>query len=237
MRGPKPGPEGGVRVPPALPAALRKHQRFLITELRKVSTETHTLHRLWYKNQAQLRHMTWWRRVRPVRQLGCRIATGPLRGSVPRAGSMGSSRGDATESAYVALDDDVQVLGTELLLALAQAYTSLWGEEASTWESLPRFSTPPTHAVKKGPFVRALRRARALKEAVEELERRCRACFVAIEEHLNTPPAPMHAAISMTLMSICAHLAAVAHAMLQGDGNESLARLCSLLASPNKVER
>lgn len=124
-------PARSASVPPALPAALRKHQRRLVAELREIATETHVLHRFWYKNHAQLRHMVWWRRVRCVRQLGCRIATGPLRGTVPRAGSTASHTDGA---ACAPLDSDTPILGTALLTSLAQAYASLWGEEAASWE-------------------------------------------------------------------------------------------------------
>ncbi|WFC93815.1 hypothetical protein MBRA1_000438 [Malassezia brasiliensis] len=99
----------------ALPGLLRKHQRALVAELREIATETHTLHRLWYKHHAQLRHMVWWRRVR-----------------VRAAQSMPS------ETACVPLPADTQVLGTELLWCLAQAYTSLWGQNASGWERCAR---------------------------------------------------------------------------------------------------
>lgn len=118
----------------ALPGLLRKHQRALIAELREIATETHTLHRLWYKHHAQLRHMVWWRRVRCVRQLGCRIATGPLAHTVPAAGSLRAAPSMPSETACVPLRADAHVLGTELLWRLAQAYTSLWGQDASAWE-------------------------------------------------------------------------------------------------------
>lgn len=128
--------EGGsiAGAPAALPATMRKYQRFLVEELSSIATETHMLHRLWYKNQAQLHAMTWWRRLHAVRTLGCRIATGPLQGTVPHAGSMADSRADATGRICVPLAVDTSVLGTQLLLALAQAYTSLWGEEAEGWD-------------------------------------------------------------------------------------------------------
>ena len=231
----------------ALPGLLRKHQRALIAELREIATETHTLHRIWYKHHAQLRHMVWWRRVRCVRQLGCRIATGPLARSVPTAGSMRAAPSMPSETACVPLAADAHVLGTELLWRLAQAYTSLWDQDASGWEryvraslcSLPRFPTPPSQKPRKSVYVRALRAAQALRSAVKELERRSQACFVYvcptlthryIQAHLTTPPAPMHAALCMALVSVCAHLAAVCERMVLGPG-ESLDRLCRILAT------
>ncbi|WFD45885.1 hypothetical protein GLX27_000510 [Malassezia furfur] len=109
-----------------------------------------------------------------------------------------------SETACVPLAADAHVLGTELLWRLAQAYTSLWDQDASGWESLPRFPTPPSQKPRKSVYVRALRAAQALRSAVKELERRSQACFVYIQAHLTTPPAPMHAALCMALVSVFA---------------------------------
>ncbi|WFC98373.1 hypothetical protein MYAM1_001100 [Malassezia yamatoensis] len=135
---PKSAPKARSVIPPKLPGILRKNHKALFAGLREIATETHTLHRLWYKNHLQFRHMVWWRKLHGVRQMGMYIATGPLHDTVPSAGNLSeSTRAHATESGEVILDEDAHILGAQFLSSLALAYTTLWGQSTEDWARVP----------------------------------------------------------------------------------------------------
>ena len=124
------------RLPGALPGQLRRTHRHLLHVLRLLATETHALHRIWYKGSAQFRHMLWWKPVHRVRVLGAKIATGPLEQSVPLARSSGASSGTATQHPVVPLErGGASAHGAVVLWQLAEVYASLWGEQAEACET------------------------------------------------------------------------------------------------------
>ncbi|WFD31431.1 hypothetical protein MSPP1_002466 [Malassezia sp. CBS 17886] len=168
--------------PASLPAQIRRHQRFLLAELRSLAAETHLIHRIWYKGRTQFRSMRWWRPLHRVRKLCTAIATGTLAQTVPLARTLEAPHRGAGSAASVARSDDgaTPVYGVAYLDALAFAYASLWHDTATTWEHLPRFGTPATGAGDERCIAHALAAAEELRTLFAELARACLHCYACV---------------------------------------------------------
>lgn len=198
----------------ALPATLRRSHRTLLAGLRTLAYELHVLHRLWYKGRAQFRHMVWWRPLQRVRRIGSAAVTGPLAGSVPlaRAAAPPPQPSDALVET-----DGARVVGVDVLWAIADVHASLWGAEAQSCAHLEKRGTP-TCAPDPVLVDAARELAHELAELLGALHAACRACLAAIEAHLRTPPAPMHAATCVALIAVIARIAACADEVRGADG-------------------
>ncbi|PKI84874.1 hypothetical protein MVES1_001367 [Malassezia vespertilionis] len=197
----------------SLPVVLRKHQKFMVCALRDLAAELHLLHRIWYKTHTQLRHMVWWRPLHRIRVLGKRLVTGPLHGAVPRSGVQLPS--EAPTSAVQTLPFAAHVHAPRYLYKIALAYTAMWDAQPTTWESLPRYATPPTQAPRAAAFAAAWEEGQCVAQLAEALGRASMQCCARLDAHLHTPPAPMHAPTAMAVYACVAKIAAVCRSMCE----------------------
>ncbi|SHO78438.1 Uncharacterized protein MSYG_2783 [Malassezia sympodialis ATCC 42132] len=195
---------------PSTLVVLRKSHRFLLAKLRELAAEVQVLHRLWYKGAAQFRHMVWWRPVRRVKVLASRITTGSLAQSVPRV------RGDAPPTPR-RTDAPDEVVGVRVLRSVADAYVSHWDDAHASWSSLPKYEAPPRAALPATQRDAVQAVARDLASALMDVEEQCTLCYAHLQGHLQTPPAPMHAPVSLAVMAVCARMARLAREMRLGE--------------------
>ena len=91
--------------------------------------------------------------------------------------------------------------------------------------SLPKYEAPPRAALPATQRDAVQAVARDLASALTDVEEQCTLCSAYVHHltrrhlqgHLQTPPAPMHAPVSLAVMAVCARMARLAREMRLGE--------------------